>query len=331
MKRPFLTVLTAPIHGAPRRLYQGVRSAIRPLVKPGVPLPAVSPYPGHRALVRSVVEGLRSIDADFNFNPRRFRDLGAVVYAPANEALRQAVGLKGSGRIDYLVAGPVNVLFPSQCDGLLRKPEIDRVIVASDWVRQFYREDAPELLPKIRLCACGVDAEYWKPSSAPEAGRILVYWKSGTEIFCEAVERTVAKLGRQPVRVRYGEYDPESYRRILDGVELGVFLSSFETQGLALAEAWSMDVPTAVWDPRAAAEWMGRSFEAGSSCPFLTPSTGRTWRTIDELGTVLAGALEKRNEFRPRDWVLTHMTDAICSAALYEIIRDGRRGAAASA
>src|ERR1700681_959921 len=170
MKRPFLTVLTAPIHGAPRRLYQGLRSAIRPLVKPGVPLPPVSPYPGHRALVRSVVEGLRSIDSDFNFNPRRFCDLAAVVYAPANEALLQAVGLKRSGRIEYLVAGPVNVLFPSQCDGLLRMPEIDRVIVPSDWVRQFYREDAPELLPKIRLCTCGVDAEYWKPSFVPAGG-----------------------------------------------------------------------------------------------------------------------------------------------------------------
>jgi hypothetical protein len=90
MPRPFLTVLTAPIHSAPRRLYQSLRSAIRPLVKPGVPLPAVSPYPGHRALVRSVVEGLRAIDADFNYNPRSFRELARVVYAPANEALRQA-------------------------------------------------------------------------------------------------------------------------------------------------------------------------------------------------------------------------------------------------
>ena len=57
---------------------------------------------------------------------------------------------------------------------------------------------------------------------------------------------------------------------------------------------------------------------------------GRTWRTIDELGTVLSAALAKRNESGPLDWVLSHMTEAICSAAPYESIRDGRRGAAPS-
>jgi glycosyltransferase involved in cell wall biosynthesis len=325
MPRPFLTVLTAPIHSAPRRFYQGLRRAIRPLVKPGVPLPPVSRYPGHRALVRSVVEGLRSIDADFNYNPRSFRELARVVYAPANEALLQAAALKRAGKVVYLVAGPVNALFPSQCDGLLRMPEIDRLIVPSEWVLTLYRADAPELLPKIRLCPCGVDTEYWMPSPGRNTDRVVVYWKSGSEAFCEQVEHVVAGLGWQPVRVRYGQYEADSYRQLLDRSAIGVFLSSFETQGLALAEAWSMDVPTVVWDPRGPAEWDGRSFQAGSSCPFLTATTGRTWRTIDELAPVLRDALQKRSEFRPREWVSLHMTDAICSAALYGIILDGRR------
>jgi glycosyltransferase involved in cell wall biosynthesis len=325
MKRPFLTVLTAPILPARRRVYQRCRSALRPLVKPGLPLPCVSPYPGHGALVRSVVEGLRSVNADFNFNPRRFRDLATVVYAPANEALLQAARLKRARKIRYLVAGPVNVLFPSQCGDLLRMPEIDRLIVPSDWVLQLYREDAPELLPKIRLCPCGVDEDFWKPSPNRHRSHVVVYWKSGPEAFCEEVERVVAELGWQPVRVRYGEYDAESYRRVLENAAMGVFLSSFETQGLALAEAWSMDVATVVWNPLGPAEWMGRWFQSGSSCPFLTASTGRTWRTLDELATVLRDALAQRGGFQPRQWVLSHMTDAICSAALYDIIREGHR------
>ena len=102
-----------------------------------------------------------------------------------------------------------------------------------------------------------------------------------------------------------------------------MFLSTFETQGLALAEAWSMDVPTVVWDPRGTAEWRGRSFQSGSSAPYLTPATGRLWRTLNELEPVLRGVLAEPSAFQPREWVLAHMTDAICSAALYDIIRDG--------
>ena len=163
---------------------------MRPLVKPGVPLPKMSPYPGHYAVVRSVVEGLRAIDADFNFNPRRIADLARVVYAPENASLRQAAALKRRGRIDYLVAGPVNALFPDEADGVLQLPEIDRLIVASEWVHGLYGE-TPKLLEKSVACPCGIDARYWHPSGQPRMKTALVYWKSGDEAFCEQVERIV--------------------------------------------------------------------------------------------------------------------------------------------
>jgi hypothetical protein len=327
MARPFLTVLTAPVPTTRRRLTQGIRRRLRPVVKPGVPLPAVSPFPGHYALVRSVVEGLRAIGADFNFNPQRLGDLARVVYAPENASLRQAAELKRRGNVDYLVAGPVNALFADESDGILLLPEIDRLIVACDWARDFYR-DAPQLLEKTMSCPCGVDPEYWRATGRPRTNLAVVYWKSGDEAFCEQVERVVRRCGLEPRRVRsaHGEhalFTPADFRQLLDTAVVGVFLSTFETQGLALAEAWSMDVPTAVWDPRGAAEWRGRRFQAGSSAPYLTPATGRLWQSLDELEPVLRGMIEERSTFHPRAWVLAHMTDAIQSAALYEIIRSG--------
>jgi hypothetical protein len=327
LKRPLLTVLTTPIVGAPRRTYQRIRRSVRPLFRPGVPLPAASPYPGHFALVRSVVDGLLAIGADFNFNPRSFAELGAIVYAPANEALRQAAALKRDGKIDRLVAGPVNALFPSECDSVLMLPEIDRLIVASEWVIDLYRDEAPQLVPKIRVCPAGVDAELWNPRADGIRNAGVVYWKSGPETFCEEAERVMERCGLTPVRVRCGEYTREEYRRALDSAAVAIFLSSFETQGLALAEAWAMDVPTVVWDSRADAEWRGRRFRSGSSCPWLTPETGRTFSTVAELEPVLAATLRNAASFHPREWVLAHMTDAVCAAQLYRVILDGRPAA----
>jgi hypothetical protein len=321
LSRPLLTVLTTPIVSAPRRVYQRIRRSVRPLVRPGVPLPTASPYPGHFALVRSVVDGLRAIGADFNFNPRSFGAVGKVVYAPANEALLQAAGLKRDRKIDCLVAGPVNALFPTECGSVLMLPEIDRLIVASEWVIDLYRAEAPQLVPKIRVCPAGVDPEYWTPGGGRDRNTGLVYWKSGPESFCEQIERTVQRCGVAPVRIRCGEYTREDYRRALDSAAVAVFLSSFETQGLALAEAWAMDVPTVVWDPRAGAEWRGRQFRAGSSCPWLTPQTGRTFGAVAELPVVLSETLRNAASFHPRAWVLAHMTDAACAAELYRVIR----------
>jgi glycosyltransferase involved in cell wall biosynthesis len=325
MKRPLLTVLTTPVPTARRRIYQDLRRRVRPLAKPGAPLPAVSPYPGHYALVRSVVEGLRAIGADFNFNPRRMAEVGPIVYAPANEALRQAAALKRDGAIKYLIAGPVNALFSNDCDGILLMPEIDRVIVASEWTLDFFR-DAPHLAAKHRVCPCGIDAEYWTPSGRPRTNTAVVYWKSGDEAFCERVEQIARTCGLEPRRLRsqpgeHAHFTPDDYRRLLDEARVGIFLSAFETQGLALAEAWSMEVPTAVWDPRGITEWGGRSFQSRSSAPYLTPATGRPWRTLDALEPVLRSVLAEPSAFHPREWVLSHMTDAIRAAALYDIIR----------
>ena len=306
------------------------RSALRPFVKPGVPLPYSSPYPGHYALVRSVVEGLREIRADFNFNPRRISDVGRAVYAPENASLAQAAALKRRGRVDYLVAGPVNAMFPDDDGGVLLMPEIDRLIVACEWVKDLYR-DAPRLAEKSVACPCGVDVGFWKPTPALDRAKTAaIYWKSGDEAFCGHVEQIVRACGLQPRRVRSGHGEHEhftrdEFRALLDEAAVGVFLSTFETQGIALAEAWSMNVPTLAWNPQGEASWRGRSFRSGSSAPYLTAETGRLWKTIDELAPLLRLVFSERTTFQPRQWVLEHMTDAICSAALYRIIREGAR------
>jgi hypothetical protein len=271
--------------------------------------------------VRSVVEGLEAIGADFNYDPRSLSRLARIVYAPANEALRQAADLKRRNRIDFLVAGPSNALFPEEADNILWQPEIDLLIEPSEWVRDLFRTIAPALVPKIRICPAGVDTEAWAPADAAVESRALVYWKSGEESFCAHVESILEAQGLRPIRLRYGHYTPTEYKRALDDSVVAVFLSAFETQGLALAEAWAMDVPTLVWNPRAEASWRGRSFAAGSSAPYLSPVTGLPWATIEELPKTLEHALGHIEEFHPRAWVLGNMTDARCSRTLFDIIK----------
>ncbi len=324
MSRPRLTVLTTPIQPATRRAYINLRGIGRRLLKPGTPGLPGSPYPGHYAVTRSVVEGLRAIEASFNFNPRSFSELARIVYAPANEALRQAIGLKRQGAIDFLVAGPVNAWFADECDGIMLQREVDLAIVASEWMIDFY-QDTPDLACKCRVCPCGVDVEFWKPIGAPKERTAVVYWKSGEEQFCEEVEAIVRRCGLTPLRIRsrhgqHGIFTPAELRAALDRAVVSVFLSTFESQGIALAEAWSMNVPTVVWDPRGEAEWLGRRFKSASSAPYLTPATGLAVRDVATLHAALGQALATLDTFQPRGWVLEHMTDAVCSRKLYDLI-----------
>jgi len=89
-------------------------------------------------------------------------------------------------------------------------------------------------------------------------------------------------------------------------------------------------VPTLAWNPCRDAEWGGRCFISRSSCPYLTPATGLDWRTLDDCARVLDDALRSRGRFQPRKWVLDHMTDAICSRQLFDIILEGAHVMAAA-
>ncbi|HET9830301.1 MAG TPA: hypothetical protein VFP91_01270 [Vicinamibacterales bacterium] len=335
MSCPALTVLTTPILPTSRRAYIKLRGIGRRILKPGTPGLSGRRYPGHYGVTRSVVEGLRAIGADFNFNPVSFSELARVVYAPANEALRQAIDLKRRGAVEFLVAGPVNAWFADDCGGIMLAPEIDLAIVASEWMIDFYR-DTPDLARKSRACPCGVDAEFWKPMGTQKERACVVYWKSGDERFCEEVESTVRRSGLEPVRVRsrHGEhhiFSPPELRAALDRAVLSVFLSTFESQGIALAEAWSMNVPTVVWDPQGEAEWQGRRFRSESSAPYLTRSTGIAVRDSGDLDGAIRQALATLDTFQPRGWVLEHMTDAVCAKRLYEVIMRERAGEAGRA
>ena len=332
MSRPALTVITTPVIPAARRAYVRVRGIGRRILKPGTTGLSGSRYPGHYAVTRSVVEGLRAIGADFNFNPTSFSQLARTVYAPANEALLQAAALKRRGDIDFLVAGPVNAFFADECNGIMQLPEIDLAIVASEWMIDFYR-DVPSLARKTRAVPCGVDAEFWKPAGARKERAAAIYWKSGDERFCEQVEAIVRRSGLEPLRVRsrHGEhtiFTPDELRAQFDRAILSVFLSTFESQGIALAEAWSMNLPTVVWDPRGDAEWRGRHFTSASSAPYLTAATGIATRDVAGLENAIAQALATLDTFHPREWVLGNMTDAVCSRKLYELILEEAGGAA---
>jgi hypothetical protein len=314
--------LTSPIPAPGARIYRRLRRAAGAIVKPHRQAPAASPYPGHYALVRSVVEGLRAMAADFNFNPGRVSDVGPVVYAPANEALLQAAALKRDGHVYALIAGPTNALLPDEHAGVLRMREIDVVIVASEWVRQLYVSEVPELAAKLRVCQAGVDAAYWQSTAKKGANRAVIYWKDSPEALCRDTERVLLEQGLDCRIVRYGSYDAATFKAGLSEAAMAVFLSTFETQGLALAEAWAMNVPTLVWNPQARTQWQGgRMFTAGSSAPFLTAVTGRTWKTLEQLASAVREVLASPASFTPREWVLAHMTDEVCARALYRIVQ----------
>ena len=185
-------------------------------------------------------------------------------------------------------------------------------------IKVAYEQDAPNLKGRVRCWFSGVDTNYWTPTQK-NRNKVLVYWKTEPESLCKQVESLLHQYGYDTVRIRYGSYNQEIYRNVLDQSQFAVFITRSESQGIALAEAWAMDVPTLNFDP-GSLTYRGRIYSIVSSCPYLTETTGKTWKTIRDFDLVLKNYKTTSQFFSSREWILQNMTNQASAQQLLDII-----------
>lgn len=265
---------------------------------------------GHYGVTHSLLRGLDLIGASYNYNPPfewQFAPHVHVLCQPVT--LSYAIEFK-KRKDFFLSAGPNISVLPSWDKNILAVPEVNLCVVPSDWVKNCYEEDCPKLIGRIECWPAGVDETYWNPHlSETVRTDILIYLKSLDAPFCEVLN-LLRRRGLKHTLIQYGSYTAEEYRARLKNARCAIFLSRSESQGIALAESWSMDVPTLVWEP-SSFSFNGHEFKETSSCPYLNQKTGVAWKSISELELLFDVFLYEENKFSPRSWVLANMTDRI--------------------
>ncbi len=266
----------------------------------------------------SLCRGLDKLEFDYNINPAP-QDLHDVVIVISNiSKLRYAINLKKTKRIKKLLAGPNLMIRADDYNRIAASPEIDKYLVPSEWCRIAYQEVEPRLKGKIELWYAGVDPDKWNSFNKTEE-KVIVYWKNEGESFCNQVETLLQKYGFEIVRLRYGSYKLNQYKELLKKTKFCVFLSRSESQGIALAESWSMDVPTIAWNPKELVAH-GRRYSIVSACPLLTTLTGRDWQNLQELESLICKYESICKDFSPRSWVLGNLTDQKSAELLLSIV-----------
>ena len=319
--KPFkLTVFTEPV--SPVGFMQEIKSFLRPVkfFLQGKKAPGKKKYGGHYAVTRSLIEGLQKIDADFNYNPPRKEDIAEnVIVLSGVKRLKEVIELKKKRKIALLLAGPNIVEDVRSEDGIVADPAVDYYVVPSGWGKDLVVEDCIKLKDRVLCWSAGIDSQYWKPSPEPnDRDEVLIYWKTEPEDFCEDVIKLVKGFGMNPVLIQYGKYNVQDYKERLDKSRFAIFISRSESQGIALAEAWSMNVPTFVFEP-GEFYFTGRMVYNVSACPYLTQATGLAWKTLDELQRMI----NDKNSFAgfaPREYVLKRFTDEYSAKQLISVL-----------
>lgn len=274
---------------------------------------------GPQAVMGSLTRGLSSLDVDFDLNPRQPPKKAVLGVLSDLKALAQAIDWRRQGRVTRLVAGPNLVVLPSDATELMSSPEIDLCVVPSGWVKELYEQDCSMLRGRLAVWPAGVDCAYWSPAEhdARRSRRAVLFRKVAAEQVnasdeeIETACNLLRSLGYEVMRLEYGNFSRHTYRRILRMCDIGVVFGSSESQGIALAEAWSVGLPTLVWS-RERFKYRGRTYTC-SAAPYLSEETGAFFCDIDELESLLDRWDNLAMGFDPRGWVIRNMTDEICA------------------
>ena len=321
-KRPEISILTDPMLFEREFMSEGIRRIVRETKDRLAPKKRNFngfSYRGHAAVTRSLIDGLRKINASFNYNPNYLSQLAdRIIVLSGARTLKQLIRLKRKGKIRKLFAGPNIVVFPSDFDSLIAAPEIDYVITPSDWVMNLYGEEKPFLRERCFSWPAGVDTEFWRPKSEVARENILIYYKPSIGM-SESIQPYIEYLrgiGWRVNVIQYGLYVYSKYLEELEKSCLMVGFSAGESQGIGLAEAWSVDVPTLLWE-NTSNICNGRSFNS-STAPYLNKKNGLFFKNIEEFKVQFLFWSNHSNEFSARDWVLKNMSDEICASILYK-------------
>ncbi len=276
---------------------------------------------GPEAVAESLQRGLTKLHQDFVVNKAIDKPIEAACVLNGAEVLEQLVLLKRAGMIKKLIAGPNIVLSPNDHGGLLTRREIDVVLTPSEQTRINYGIISPGVKDKTKVWFAGVDENFWCPYGNGNKNSVLVYHKIGDKNFSNLVEKTISKYGWNIISICYGKYTPKEYKDSLAKSSFAVFISKGESQGIALAESWSMNVPTIVWNPLYPPKTMALNLIPSTSCPYLNALNGLDWKKIGELEIILSQIKNILGGFKPREWILNNMTDIHSAKLLLDIVR----------
>ena len=167
-----------------------------------------------------------------------------------------------------------------------------------------------------------VDTERFAPTSAVKKYDCFLYTKLRKTADVKYAMKTLDQLGLTYKIIQYNSYKEEEYMEALQSCSFGVWVGRHESQGFALQEALSANVPLVVWD----VDCMGEEWMEGDK-PVYVGATGDLRATAAPFWDARCGILVQQENlkegvrfmranwpvYRPREFVLRNLGVAACA------------------
>ena len=217
------------------------------------------------------------------------------------------------------VFGPHLSIFPDNKLHSIKNQNNAVYIQPSPWARDVWTNwksmDAESLIP-IKSFPFPVETDLFKPDEHQIKENVFVMFKHRKPEELRFVENylNINKISYKTFR--YGSYKQDDYIKYLKTCKYGIWIGRHESQGFALEESLSCNVPLLVWNVtnmRQQHGWNGCPDVYGITIPFWNKQCGDYFYKQDNFEKTYKKFLQNLDNYKPREFILNTVTVKQCA------------------
>ncbi len=243
-----------------------------------------------------------------------------VVYSPS-----QPINVCSYPNTKFIF-GPHFSVFPNDYQMQMIQGNNSIYIQPSEWVKELWNSFPFCKQINIKSLPFGVDTVAFNETKPfIERTQVFVYFKRRLSTELDIICKFLSNNGYEPVIFDYVKrYNETDYINCLHNAKFGVWLDAHESQGFALQEALSCNVPLLVWSVTSMNQEVGANYQdiPAKTNSYWDSRCGESFTNIQDILSIFNKFIENINAYKPREFILENLSIEKCSEKFINLVNN---------
>jgi hypothetical protein len=223
------------------------------------------------------------------------------------------------------IFGPHFSVFPEQNLQWIKGPNTT-YIQPGKWAADVWKVSPLCRDMQIKPVPYGVDTnQFTETISQEKRTQVFVYYKTRNPDDLQFITDKLREFGIAFTLFSYdNRYNEAEYIQCLHNAKYGIWVGRHESQGFALEEALSCNVPLLVWDVLSMNQEYGPNYDdiPATVVPYWDSRCGEIFYKREHFDYTYRLFMSKLHQFKPREYVLSKLTIEKCEQQFINLIKN---------
>ena len=222
------------------------------------------------------------------------------------------------------IFGPHFSIFPNDKLKIIEGPNAVYNLLSS-WIINIWSKNTDYCNVKFIALPFGIDTNKFLPNQKlVQKNRCFLYFKRRNPTQLAFLMNVLINNHIEYKIFKYGEYNENDYIEYLKTCEFGFWLDAHESQGFALQEALSINIPLLVWNVKFMSQEYGSNYQnyEATTIPYWNEQCGEYFYEQNEFEDKYKLFMNKLKTYEPRQYILNNLSMEVCEQKLIDLIND---------